>query len=102
MLVNLFIALMASEPTFRLLTPTEPAARGSQVAFAQPHGYAIMQALIARGVIGDFRAPDVLRFGLAPLYLRFVDVWDAVAHLRDVMRTGAWQAAPYQQRRKVT
>jgi len=61
-----------------------------------------MQALIERGVIGDFRAPDVLRFGLAPLYVRFVDVWDAVAVLRDVMRTGAWQAAAYQERRKVT
>ena len=101
-LAELFIALVASEPAFRLLTPTEPSARGSQVAFAHPHGYAIMQALIDRDVIGDFRAPDVLRFGLAPLYLRFVDVWDAVAQLRDVMRTGAWQAAVYQERRKVT
>ena len=101
-LADLFIALMESEPAFRLLTPREPSARGSQVAFAHPHGYAIMQALIERGVIGDFRAPDVLRFGLAPLYVRFVDVWDAVAVLRDVMRTGAWQAAAYQERRKVT
>jgi kynureninase len=101
-LADLFIALMASEPAFRLLTPTEPSARGSQVAFAHPHGYAIMQALIDRGVIGDFRAPDVLRFGLAPLYVRFVDVWDAVALLRDVMRTGFWQAASFQDRRKVT
>jgi kynureninase len=101
-LAELFIALMASEPAFRLLTPTEPSARGSQVAFAHPHGYAIMQALIARGVIGDFRAPDVLRFGLTPLYLRFVDVWDAVAQLREVMRTGDWQAASFQERRKVT
>ena len=91
-LAELFIALMERwQPEFRLLTPRETAARGSQVAFAHPHGYAIMQALIERGVIGDFRAPDVLRFGLAPLYVRFVDVWDAVAILRDVMRSDAWR-----------
>jgi kynureninase len=58
--------------------------------------------LIERGVVGDFRAPDVLRFGLAPLYVRFVDVWDAVATLRDVMRDGAWRDDRFQQRRKVT
>ena len=61
-----------------------------------------MQALIERGVIGDFRAPDVLRFGLAPLYVRFVDVWDAVAVLRDVMRSGAWRDERFQRPRKVT
>ena len=93
---------MEQEAEFRLLTPREPSARGSQVAFAHPHGYAIMQALIERGVIGDFRAPDVLRFGLAPLYVRFVDVWDAVAALREVMRTRAWREARFQQRRNVT
>ena len=86
-LADLFIDLMQrGSGSSRLLTPRERRARGSQVAFAHPHGYAIMQALIERGVIGDFRAPDVLRFGLAPLYVRFVDVWDAVAVLRDVMR----------------
>ena len=53
-------------------------ARGSQVSFRHPQGYPVMQALIARGVIGDFRAPDILRFGLGPLYLRYVDLWDAV------------------------
>ena len=78
------------------------AVRGSQVAFAHPEGYAIMQALIERGVIGDFRAPDVLRFGLAPLYVRYVDVWDAVAMLRGVMRGEAWRDARFQQRRNVT
>ena len=101
-LAELFIALMEQEAEFRLLTPREPAARGSQVAFAHPDGYAIMQALIERGVIGDFRAPDVLRFGLAPLYVRYVDVWDAVAVLRDVMRSEAWRDARFQQRRSVT
>jgi kynureninase len=72
------------------------------VSFAHPHGYPIMQALIERGVIGDFRAPDVLRFGLAPLYLRYVDIWDAVATLRDIMRSGAWQEARFASRRTVT
>ena len=86
-LAELFIALMAAGARI----PAADAARGIGRAAARsrsriPHGYAIMQALIERGVIGDFRAPDVLRFGLAPLYVRFVDVWDAVAVLRDVMR----------------
>jgi len=101
-LAELFIRLMEDEREFRLLTPCERTMRGSQVSFAHPHGYAIMQALIERGVIGDFRAPDVLRFGLAPLYVRFVDVWDAVATLRDVMRSGAWRDARFQERRSVT
>jgi kynureninase len=99
-LADMFIDLMANE--FRLLTPTQGAARGSQVAFAHPHGYAIMQALIERGVIGDFRAPDVLRFGLAPLYVRYVDIWDAVALLRDVMHDETWRDARFQQQRAVT
>jgi kynureninase len=102
-LANFFIARMGQQCNeFRLLTPTEPSARGSQVAFAHPHGFAIMQALIERGVIGDFRAPDVLRFGLAPLYVRFADVWDAVAMLRDVMQSGAWRDARFTQLRSVT
>jgi kynureninase len=104
-LLDLFIALVeqeCAEDGFRLLTPRDAARRGSQVAFAHPDGYAIMQALIARGVIGDFRAPDVLRFGLAPMYVRHVDVWDAVAALREVMRTGAWRAARFQVQRAVT
>lgn len=101
-LAELFIALMASEPGFRLLTPRNAERRGSQVSFAHSDGYAIMQALIEGGVIGDFRAPDVLRFGLAPLYVRFVDVWDAVAALREVMRAEAWRDPRFQQQRKVT
>ena len=101
-LAGLFMALMEQEAEFKLLTPRETTARGSQVALAHPQGYAIMQALIERGVIGDFRAPDVLRFGLAPLYVRFVDVWDAVAVLRDVIASGAWRNERYQQQRVVT
>jgi kynureninase len=100
-LTDTFMALTA-DLGFRLLTPADPARRGSQVALAHPAGYAIMQALIERGVIGDFRAPDVLRFGFAPLYLRHVDVWDAAAMLREIMATGAWQAERFRQRQVVT
>ncbi len=87
---------------FRCITPMEPARRGSQVSFSHPDGYAIIQALIARGVIGDFRTPDVMRFGFAPLYLRHQDVDDAVAIVDDVMRTEAWRDPTYQQRQAVT
>ena len=104
-LTELLIALVEQQCPgfgFRLLTPRDAAHRGSQVSFAHPHGYAIMQALIERGVIGDFRAPDVLRFGLAPLYLRCVDVWDAVAVLREVMEQETWRAPRFQEMRAVT
>ena len=65
-------------------------------------GYAVMQALIARGVIGDFREPDVLRFGFAPLYTRFVDAWDAVDRLTQVLESGEWRDAAFQVRAGVT
>jgi kynureninase len=104
-LAGVFVELvqaMCSDPELRLVTPTEPALRGSQVSFAHPHAHAIMQALIARGVIGDFRAPDVLRFGITPLYLRFVDMWDAAVILRDILDTGLWRDPRFQVRRLVT
>jgi kynureninase len=86
-----------------VVSPRDDALRGSQVCLARNDGaYAIVQALIARNVIGDFRAPDVLRFGFTPLYLRFVDVWDAVEHLRDVMVSGEWREARFNQRAAVT
>lgn len=85
-----------------IISPAEPARRGSQVSVAHPEAYPIMQALIARGVIGDFRAPDVLRFGMTPLYLGFAELWDAVEVLRDVMHSGQWREARFNQRRKVT
>ncbi len=85
-----------------LASPREAARRGSQVCFAHPQAYPMMQALIARGVIGDFRAPDILRFGITPLYLRYIDLWDAVAILRDVLASGAWRQERFQTRRKVT
>jgi kynureninase len=80
-----------------LQTPRDAALRGSQVSFARDDGgYAIVQALIARGVIGDFRAPDILRFGFTPLYTRFVDVWDAVEHLLQVLQSGEWREPRFQ------
>lgn len=87
---------------FSLASPREAALRGSQVSLTHPEGYAIMQALIARGVIGDFRAPDVLRFGFAGLYLRYVEVWDAVAVLREVMSSRAWDRPAFRARKAVT
>jgi kynureninase len=78
------------------------ARRGNHVSLTHPEGYRIMQTLIARGVIGDFRAPDVMRFGFGPLYVRYVDVFDAVAGLEDILKTGAWKAAPPPQAGTVT
>jgi kynureninase len=87
-LTDLFIALVearcASHP-LGLVTPREHARRGSQVSFTHPHGYAVMQALIARGVIGDYREPEIMRFGFTPLYTSYADVWDAVEILRDIL-----------------
>ena len=87
----------------RLVSPTDDAQRGSQVCLARDEGaYAIVQALIERGVIGDFRAPDVLRFGFTPLYIGHAEVWDAVEHLRQVLDGGVWREARFQQRQQVT
>lgn len=82
--------------------PHAPAERGLHVSFRHPEAYALVQALIARGVIGDFRAPDMARFGFTPLYLRHLDVWDAVEILRDVLETRAWDRPEFRQRAAVT
>lgn len=91
-----------SEMGFTCVSPREHTCRASQLSFSHEHAYAIMQALIARGVIGDFRQPNLLRFGFTPLYTRYVDIWDAVMALREVMLTGAWQSPQFHQRHKVT
>jgi kynureninase len=87
---------------FALASPRDGSARGSQVSFRHAQGYAITQALIARGVIGDFRTPDLLRFGFAPLYTRYVDLWDAVDALAEIMASGAWDRPEFRDRAFVT
>jgi kynureninase len=86
----------------RLVSPAHPEEGGSQVSYAHPESYAIMQALIERRVIGDFRAPDVARFGFAPLYTRHIDVLDAVLALREVLATKAYEQPRFQTRALVT
>ncbi|WP_304454149.1 kynureninase [Nocardiopsis sp. YSL2] len=87
------------------VTPLDHAHRGSQVALLQPEagsGYPIVRALIERGVIGDFRAPDVMRFGFTPLYLRYVDVYDAATALVEVLESGEWRQERFARRSQVT
>ncbi len=102
-LTERFIAgVEAACPTLWLASPRNPAERGSQVSFRHPEGYAIMQALIARGVIGDFRAPDILRFGFTPLYIGEAEVDGAVAILAEVMDKALWDRPEYKVRARVT
>ena len=103
-MTDLFMA-RAAEAGVSSVTPAEHARRGSQVALVEPEegsGYPIVQALIARGVVGDFRAPDVMRFGFTPLYLRYTDVWDATEALHEVIRTGEWRDERFARRGQVT
>ncbi len=86
----------------RLAAPRDPAQRGSHVVFAHPEGYAVMQALIARGVIGDFRAPDLMRFGFTPLYNSFGEMVRAAAILADILKSREWDQPCFKTRAKVT
>ena len=98
-----FIAgVEAACPALILATPRDHGARGSQVSFRHPQGYAIMQALIARGLIGDFRSPDILRFGLTPLFIGADDIDRAVAIITEVMTQGLWDRPEFHARAKVT
>ena len=116
-LTDLFIALVEERCAghgLALVTPRDRSRRGSQVCLTRAEGaYAIVQALIARGVIGDFRAgdppatggarhPDILRFGFTPLYLGFEDVWHAVDHLRQVLEAGEWRRPEFNRKHAVT
>jgi len=104
-LAELFIARVEDRCAghgLTLATPRDPAKRGSQVSFAHPNAYEIMQALIARSVIGDFRAPDILRCGFTPLYLGYEDVWRAAETLADVLHTDAWRDPRFAVRARVT
>lgn len=88
-------------PELELATPTDPARRGTQVSLRHPEAYAVMQALIAAGVIGDFREPDIMRFGLTPLYLSFADVKRAAEIIGEVMKSRSWDRPEYKLRAKV-
>lgn len=102
-LSELFISEVEARcPQLTLASPRDPDARGSQVSFRFEEGYAVMQALIARGVIGDFRAPDVMRFGFTPLYLSHGDIVDAVTVLEEILKTGSWDRPEFKTRAKVT
>lgn len=104
-LSGLFIELAderLAEHGFALASPRDPARRGSQVSFRHPDAYAVARALIARGLIPDFREPDIVRFGIAPLYIRHVDIWDAVDAIEAVMSDGAWRGFRTDVREAVT
>jgi kynureninase len=88
-------------PELTPITPSDPRFRGTQASFRHPDAYAIMQALIARGIIGDYREPDILRFGLTPLYLRYIDVWKAAKAIGEVMRSGEWDQPEFKRKAKV-
>ena len=104
-LAQLFIAeteARARDAELRLASPREPERRGLHVSFAHPGAYALVQALAARGVIGDFRAPDLARFGFSPLYQSFVGVWDAAHAMAEVLATRAWDTPQFHARAAVT
>jgi kynureninase len=102
---DLFIALVdekLADTAVRVASPRDAVVRGSQVSLSHAQGYAVMQALIARGVIGDFRAPDLMRFGFAPLYLRYVDIFDTVDALAGVLAGGEWMRPEFSARKAAT
>ncbi|MBT2374890.1 kynureninase [Pseudomonas fluorescens] len=104
-LTDLFIALVETRCAAHeliLITPREHAKRGSHVSFEHPEGYAVIQALIARGVIGDYREPRIMRFGFTPLYTRFTEVWDAVEILGEILDQKTWDQPQFKVRHSVT
>ncbi|MHB1047308.1 MAG: kynureninase [Thermoanaerobaculia bacterium] len=103
-LTSFFVEAVEQEcgESVRLVSPRVPSLRGSQVSFAHPDAYAVMRALIARGVVGDVRAPDVLRFGFAPLYVRFGDAWEAARALAEVLSSHAHERPEFRRRAAVT
>jgi kynureninase len=87
---------------FTVVSPRDGSVRGSHVSYSHAQSWPLCRALIARGVIGDFRAPDTLRLGFAPLYTRFVDVWRAVDAVRDIIDSGSWDNPAYHASATVT
>jgi kynureninase len=102
-LTELFMArVSALLPGLDIVTPRQASLRGSQVGISFDKGYAVVQAMIERGVIGDFRAPDLMRFGLAPLYVRFADVWDAAELLAECINAEVWRDPRFNRQLEVT
>lgn len=104
-LSEMFIQLMQQECTefgFMLFSPKNSEQRGSQISFLHENAYSIIQALISHGIIGDYREPNVMRFGISPLYMRFEDVWNAITCLREIMQTGEWQSEKFKNKNYVT
>lgn len=104
-LCDLFIELIEERLggyDFKLVTPREHARRGSQVSVSSENGFPIMQALIDAGVIGDFRAPDIMRYGFTPLYVSYVNVWDAVDRWVNIMENDTWKREEFNQKGAVT
>jgi kynureninase len=102
-LFEMFKQLMAERcPELICLSPSNQDQRGSHISFRHPNAFEICQALISAGVMGDFRAPDIIRFGLTPLYLRYADVWTAVARCADIVDSRSWDRLEFSNRKKVT
>ena len=104
-LSEMFIQLMQQECTefgFTLFSPKNSQQRGSQISFLHENAYPIIQALISHGIIGDYREPNIMRFGISPLYMRFEDVWNAITCLREIMQTGEWQSENFKNKNYVT
>ena len=100
---DLFIERLGARcPDLVLASPADSKKRGSQVSYRHGDGYAFIRALIDRGVIGDFRSPDIMRFGFAPLYVRYTDVWDAAEAVAEVLTSESWRDARFQARQTVT
>jgi len=102
---SLFINLLnekCDQFGFEIMSPTNDDLRGGHVSICHENGYAIMQAIKEKGLIGDFRAPDVLRFGITPLYMTYENIYDAVEIIREVMQTKAWDRAEYMTQADVT
>jgi kynureninase len=101
-LFDLFAARIAVQcPELELASPCDATQRGSHIAFRHPAAYPIVRALAARNVVGDFRGPDIARFGLTPLTLRYQDVWTATEIIAATLREGSWREAQYAQRNVV-
>ena len=104
-LSEVFIELInqeCDEFEFKLFSPNDSNLRGSQISYMHENAYPIMQSLLSRGVIGDYREPNILRFGISPLYMRYEDVWNAIMHLKKIMQSNEWDSSNFKVRNYVT